>query len=673
MRKIIFYTIIVLFTTACNNKVEIANNDLSLHVNADMQIQIESKDSAIASFYSGFYASDELIADEFTANQFAFEKVSKNKDEIGTSFLLQGNYSRDGFSIEKYQKITIPADFPDMLIFETYYINKGSKQATVQGWVNTKIRVQPTDGDSLWTFQPTSTNLRKDWIFPIKEGFYQQNYLGMNNSDYGGGIPMVDIWRRNGGVSIGVAENTLKLVSMPVKWIKYEDYATLGIQKIFDAPENFAQNDTIKTYKTFVTLHKGDYFNSLREFTKYMEAFEGYHLPKSDPGAFDPVWCAWGYERTFTMNEIINTLPKVKELGFKWVDVDDGYQIAEGDWDLNSRFPKGDKEMRMLTDKIHEFGLKAKLWWAPLAADPGTKVLKEHPQMLLQTKEYIPEYISWWDSYYLSPVNPVTQTYTDELLHKFLVTWNFDGLKMDGQHLNCCLPDYNPASELKYPEESVERLPEFFKNIYQVANEYKPHAILQNCPCGCAVNFFNIQYMNQAVASDPTSSWQIRLKAKTYHAIAPDLAYYGDHIELSNNYDFASQIGVGAVIGSKFTYPKNNPDVKEDYTLTPAKEVLYKKWVDIYSGKMLSQGKYLNLYDIGYDKPEAHVIQKGDTLYYAFYAKSWKGEPIMLKGLSNKEYTVCEYTTDSKRQYKINGSKPVITPVFEGNYLIEVY
>ena len=112
-----------------------------------------------------------------------------------------------------------------------------------------------------------------------------------------------------------------------------------------------------------------------------MQANENIVLQPSEPEAFEPVWCAWGYERTFTMDEIIGTLDKVSELGFRWVDVDDGYQIAEGDWNTNERFPGGDADMRRITDEIHKRGLKAKLWWAPLAADPTTKILKDHPEI----------------------------------------------------------------------------------------------------------------------------------------------------------------------------------------------------------------------------------------------------------------------------------------------------
>ena len=90
--------------------------------------------------------------------------------------------------------------------------------------------------------------------------------------------------------------------------------------------------------------------------------------------------------------------------------------------------------------------------------------------------------------------------------------------------------------------------------------------------------------------------------------------------------------------------PKNNPKVKADYRLTPEKEVIWKKWFSLYNEKMLSTGEYVNgLYDIGYSRPEAHVIRKDGTLYYAFYASSFDGD-ILVKGLEEgKKYELYDY------------------------------
>ncbi len=548
------------------------------------------------------------------------------------------------------------------------FVNTGSAPLRVDAMETSRTEISGTE---VWSFQPTSTADRQDWVLPVPDGFYQRNYLGMNGSDYGGGIPMVTLWTRTDNRSVGVAEPALRLVSMPVQRKGNRTWAC--IRQDFDTPVELQPGDTLCAVKQFTLTGEGDFFQPLRTFAQYMETAYGFTPPVSPDDAFEPVWCAWGYERTFTVDEVIGTLPKVVELGFKWVDVDDGYQRCEGDWQANDRI--GPDGMRRMTDAIHAAGLKAKLWWAPMAADPESELAREHPELLLVQQDGSHEDISWWDSWYLSPVNPHTHAYTAELVDLFLKDWNFDGFKLDGQHLNLSAPDYNPASGLSRPEEACERHPEFFRSLYDRAQADKPGAVVQICPCGCAVNFFYLPYMNQAVASDPTSSAQVRMKRKAYAALCPDLAYYADHVELTDGgLDFPSQIGVGGIIGTKFTWPEPNPDATQNggSLLTPEKEALLRKWVPIYTDKMLSKGVYLNLYDYGFDKPEAHVIQKDGAMYYAFYAPQWDGQPITLRGLENRTYTVTEYTADPPRTYTLDGAHPVISPVFEGNYLIEV-
>jgi len=150
--------------------------------------------------------------------------------------------------------------------------------------------------------------------------------------------------------------------------------------------------------------------------------------------------------------------------------------------------------------------------------------------------------------------------------------------------------------------------------------------------------------MNQSVSSDPESSWQIRLKGKTLKALmGPDAAYYGDHIELSDGGDdFATQVGVGAVVGSKFTWPVGAAN-KPRYDLTPAREEEWAKWTQIYLDNMLSTGTYLGtLYDIGFDRPEGHAIKKANKIYYAFYADKFSGT-VELRGLEKGTYKVRDY------------------------------
>ena len=602
-------------------------------------------------------------------------------------------YSENGLRVVKHQTVTPVEGVEGLEVIETFFVNEG-KPVTVKAYELCRTEVEAKDS-VVWSLQPTSSNARMDWVLPVTEGFEKENYLGMNNSDYGGGIPVVDLWQRDGGIAIGLFEPVLRMISMPVAWKRYDNKVRIALH--YELPEalELATGDTLRCFKAFRYVHQGDYFNALRTFSEYMQAHEGVKMQPSEPEAFEPVWCAWGYGRPFKMNMVLGTLDKVAELGFKWVDVDDGYQIAEGDWNTNEYFPGGDADMRHITDEIHKRGMKAKLWWAPLAADPDTKLVKEHPEMLLLTDEWAHEYITWWDSWYLSPVNPAVDAYTTDLLKMFLQRWNFDGLKIDGQHLNCCLPDYNELTGLNSAWEAPEQMPTYFRKVDDQARAMKPDAVIQVCPCGCAVNYFLVPEINQAVASDPMSSCQVRMKRKAYAALAPGLAYYGDHIELTDGgNDYATQIGTGSVIGTKFTYPEDNPDWKEGpFKLTPEKEALLRKWMKIYKEHNLARGEYLNLYTWGYDYPEAHVIRQNDALYYAFYVNPEAPEGAMdpahvdaasvpvptyagtleLRGLDPaKTYTAIEYTADEPREFEVSGANPTIEANFERSYLIKV-
>lgn len=672
LKRLLFLTSAILAIVGCGKETTISSGDLTLSIDNQMHYKVSSSAEGAGAYYDSYQPADRIIAEEAVVENWKLAQVKEEEAEGFRSYVLHGMWKEDGYEIEKILTVKTYDEFAGMVLVSSSYVNHSDKILSVKALESNRLNVESEE--TIWSFQPTSSSKRDDWILPVEDGFYQKNYLGMNNTDYGGGIPMVTLWRRDANISTGLVEPDLKLISMPVQKVRYDEYATMSLLQEFEEPVLMHKGDTLNTWEQFISVGKGDFFGPLRQFAEYMEAHKGYVPQVSEPEAFEAVWCAWGYERTFTVDEVIGTLPKVKELGFKWVDVDDGFQIAEGDWETNNRF-NGAKDMRRITDAIHSHGLKAKLWWAPLAADPGTKVLRENPDMLLQDHQGAPEYITWWDSWYLSPVNEETQKYTLDLVDRFIDEWGFDGLKLDGQHLNCCLPDHNPHSNLEYPEEAVEKLPEFFEGIFNRAREIKPYSVVQICPCGCAMNFFLTPHMNQAVASDPTSSAQIRMKRKVYGAMCPEMAYYADHIELSDDAnDYGTQIGIGGVIGSKFTWPEPNPNVKGDgYILTPEKEALLKKWVGIYNDKKLSTGEYLNLYDIRFDLPETHVISKDEAMYYAFYAEEWNGDKIELRGLEEgKTYTVTEYTADEVKSYEVEGSDPYITPTFKRDYLIEV-
>ncbi len=149
------------------------------------------------------------------------------------------------------------------------------------------------------------------------------------------------------------------------------------------------------------------------------------------------------------------------------------------------------------------------------------------------------------------------------------------------------------------------------------------------------------------------------------------IPFFGDHVELSDGgNDFASTLGVGGVVGTQFVLPSEvTKHGKSD--LTPAREKDFEKWLRIYREKMLSRGQYLGqLYDIGFDVPETHVIRKDQTMYYAFFAKQWKG-PVELRGLDDRNYRVVDYVA-GKDLGTVSGHNAHLPVQFEGNLLVAV-
>ncbi len=676
--QLVIALIFSLVFVSCSKTVVIQSGDLQIEFDDKLYSKVNSLSDKTYSFNDVFQLSEYLETKNFKTKGFKISEETSyplnEKFGPGLETILKGEFIKNGICITKIISVKTYEAFPGIAIYDVQYVNCGKQDIQVNKWVNHNYNIMAQqEAPGFWSFQGSSSDARADWVLPVAPGFYQKNFMGMNQSDYGGGIPVTDLWRRDGGVAVGHLELVPKEVSLPVDFDKYSGYAQIGVENNYVSPTEFLIGDTLHTLQTFVSVHTGDYYASLQLFSDIMQA-KGIKFAESEEEAFESIWCGWGYERKFTTEDIISTLPKVKELGIKWAVIDDGFQIAEGDWRIDKkRFPGGSKDMKRMVDAIHDHGLKAKLWWAPLAADPGSKVIEENPDILLINKDGAPQFITWWDSYYLSPAAEATITHTLETVEMFMNEWGFDGLKMDGQHMNAVPPEYNWNRPLEYPEKSIEMLPEFFKIVYEKAREINPHAVIENCPCGTCMSFYNMPYTNQTVSSDPTSSWQIRLKGKTYKAIMPQTAYYGDHVELSDNAsDFASSFGVGAVLGTKFTWPADNPTQSESFLLTTEREEKWKKWFILYHDKMLSKETYLgNLYDIGYDKPETHVIVKEDTVYYAFYCEDWDGS-IELRGLEEETaYIAFDYVLQNEIA-TFNGDNPVIEVKFKEYLLISV-
>jgi alpha-galactosidase len=600
-------------------------------------------------------------------------EIPVRTDSVHTSF---GNCTRyiitgrdDDASLQLEMRILVPDDFPDVVICEESVRNTSAEKLvldefTTPEFLNDAVDFGADSAFNFWSFQGGSYPERYDWIFPLTDHYYRKNYQGMNAPDYGGGIPVIDLWTKFQGIAFASVATEPQLISLPVKVTTSGSVSVLIADSVTHSLEPGHSLDMVPFA---IIVHHGDFYNGLRTYSRLMQA-QGFSFPEAPKSAYQPEWCAWGYGRNFNKAEILKSLPEAKRLGFGWVTIDDGWQNNLGDWEPNpDKFPGGEKDFEAFIDSIHSYGLKVRLWWCPFAAQDSaysakaypermkeygmgiqSKLALEHPDWFILDKEGRRVQVSWWNAYLLCPALPQVRAYYSAFATKAITKWHIDGFKIDGQNLNEVPRCYNKEHDHTSPLESSRAVPLFFKDIYDTATRLRPGFLIQLCPCGTNFSIYNLPFVNQTVASDPEDSWQVRLKGKTFRALyGGNEAYSGDHVELTNRTwndslqtfvphgleDFASTLAVGGIPASKFTIPGVK---QEDSTLelTGSKYNYYRRWLDVYENEKMSEGRYLNLYDIAFDKPETHVIRKGDSFYYSFFTPKHFDGTVQLRGLS---------------------------------------
>ena len=600
-----------------------------------------------------------------------------------------------GSGVEEKLSIEVNDDFPTLAIWSAAFQNNGSKSIKLEKASLQEHRINASLADAtakphqLWSFQGASYEWGQDEILPIPARFSRPNVMGaVVHEGVGGGVPVVAFWTKSVGLAIGHVETIPEVLALPVEVAqddRVETEVSMTPDVVIEPGHSFA------TPRTFLAVYHGDFYEPLHLWSSALQK-EGWQLAKPNREDFGIAWCGWGYEFNVTPKDMLGTIPKLKELGIHWATLDDRWFNAYGDWEPRKEtFP--DDSIKKMVDEFHKQGIKAQIWWYPLTAENGTgkweshkyvvsQVAKEHPDWLILGKDGKPAKM-FRDLAVMCPALPEVQAYHKRLAEKFIRDWGFDGHKLDNIYtVPAC---YNPKHHHKSPEDSIRAVADVYRAIYQTTRELKPDSVTQICPCGTAPNLAWLPYMDQAVTADPVGGVQVRRRIKMYKAVlGPEAAVYGDHVELSemskdakgewteHGRDFSSTLGTGGVLGTKFTWPPNNPKFMK-VALTPDKEQHWKKWTDLYNSKMLSSGEFKDLYVYGYDVPEAYAIEKDGRMYYAFYAASpqtsWKGK-IELRGLQPGKYRVVNYVNNQDLG-NIDASSPTLNVEFKGSLLVE--
>ncbi len=212
-------------------------------------------------------------------------------------------------------------------------------------------------------------------------------------------------------------------------------------------------------------------------------------------------------------------------------------------------------------------------------------------------------------------------------------------------------------------------MPRVFEVISRTLHELKKDPYNEVCICSLPHSPYNMPYYDIANASDPVTPWQVRSRIKVEKAIRGGTFAVGDCYQVPvNEFDgssvpesFESTIGTGGQLTTFYVH------------LDERQRNLWTRWFHEYAELGLAQAEYVNLYDLAFDKPEVHVVRKGNQMYYGIFADYWpRTVAIELRGLDkDTNYEVYDY--GNRRMIgQVKGSEPRVKVGFKDSLLLRV-
>jgi alpha-galactosidase len=692
----LFITLILLLPVSCSSgekNILIRSTEISVEYDRNFNeniIWLPSGVNSIIAFDSLIQPA--IVADgkkciNFTTGRTNFSQNRIADKEFGPALeaVITGIFEDGDLKIERHTRLLLPDKFKDAVIFNTVYRNLGNKKIHIDSVFSQRLlvksrspkpEVQPAD---LASFQGGINEWGRDYeLIWLKPGFKQDNFQGIHhtqNGEYiGGGMPFIDVWDKNMGVSLMHLETKPQWLSLPVN-VRQDGSTELSI--VEKPVENLGMQewinplDSFRTVQYAIIFHRLDFYDALSTYGELLRC-KGIDIQRTSPEhAYEPYWKSWGFGMDFTLEQIYNILPELRKIGINTANPDDGWFEYYGDWNVNrspGKFPNGEKEMIAFVEKVHKQGFKTNLWWYPLGVSPKSKLAKERPDLLVQDENGSYPLESR-GLYQLCPAYEPSLKYIKDIVNRFTGEWGFDGLYTDARGLAAVPPCFNKAHHHKSPMDSFSDVPQIFKVIYETLQKYRKDAIQEVCICATPHSPYNMPFYQIASASDPVNLFQVRRRIKVEKAIHGPAFCVGDCYQVPKDEwsgfsvpeSFESALGTGAQVTTFYSH------------LDSVQLQTWEKWVGKYRQLNLSSGEYINLYDIAFDKPEIHLIRKGNELFYGIYAETWsKNQDIPLRGLERGvNYSVFDYKNDQFLG-SVNNSNPVINTNFTGSLLIRL-
>jgi alpha-galactosidase len=159
------------------------------------------------------------------------------------------------------------------------------------------------------------------------------------------------------------------------------------------------------------------------------------------PSAAPPSgWCSWYcFGPNVTAQQVLDNLDVIatKVPGLKYIQIDDGYQPAMGDW-LDTGPAFGGNVQGVLA-AIRKRGFEPAIWVAPFVAEAGSKLFQQHPGWFVKDAEGAPlrsdrvTFGGWrrgpW--YALDGTHPGAQAHLESVFRTMRTEWGVTYFKLD--------------------------------------------------------------------------------------------------------------------------------------------------------------------------------------------------------------------------------------------------
>lgn len=163
------------------------------------------------------------------------------------------------------------------------------------------------------------------------------------------------------------------------------------------------------------------------------------HPPRRFP-AIPAGWCSWYcFGPRVTSQQVLDNLDAItKQIpGLKYVQIDDGYQPAMGDWLETGQAFGGD--VQAVLRAIRERGYQPALWVAPFIAEADSRVFRQHPDWFIRDEKGQPlasnrvTFGGWrrgpW--YALDGTHPEAQRHLETVFRTLRREWGCTYFKLD--------------------------------------------------------------------------------------------------------------------------------------------------------------------------------------------------------------------------------------------------